>query len=87
MHRALAAARDLWRAAETRGAALEAAARDVLAAEPLVRDIEYVSVADWDSMAELDVVGPAAPGRPAGVLSVAVRVGEVRLIDNLPLEA
>ena len=51
-----------------------------LATEPLA-DPEYVSVADGRSLAELDRIdGPA-------LLSVAVRFGTTRLIDNEPLEA
>ena len=37
-------------------------------------------------MAELDVVPPPDGGaEPRAILSVAVRLGNVRLIDNLPL--
>ena len=50
----------------------------VLSAEPLAKP-EYVSVADADTLDELDEVsGPA-------LLSMAVRFGDVRLIDNVPL--
>ena len=50
-----------------------------LAAEPLA-DVEYVSVADGTTLAELDRVdGPA-------LLSLAVRFGTTRLIDNELLE-
>jgi pantoate--beta-alanine ligase len=52
--------------------------REVLAAQPLA-EVEYVSCADGRSLAELDRVdGPA-------LLSLAVRFGDVRLIDNVPL--
>jgi pantoate--beta-alanine ligase len=52
--------------------------RTVLASEPLA-DPEYVSAADPATLEELDqVAGPA-------LLSMAVRFGEIRLIDNLPL--
>ena len=40
---------------------------------------DYVSVADPDTMQELDVA------RPGGVVSTAVRFGATRLIDNLVL--
>ena len=86
--RALGAARDAWRAQAGPGpaAALRSAAEATLAAEPLVRRVEYVSVADYDTMAELDVVPPPDGGaEPRAILSVAVRLGNVRLIDNLPL--
>jgi pantoate--beta-alanine ligase len=52
--------------------------RAVLAAEPLA-DVEYVSVADDATLEELDAVDAPA------LLSLAVRFGDVRLIDNEPL--
>ena len=62
LRRALLAGADLIRAGERRGDAVRAAMRDVLAAEPLA-DVDYVSVADADTLAELDDVG----GRDAAV--------------------
>jgi pantoate--beta-alanine ligase len=59
-------------------APVRAAMRTTLASEPLAR-VEYVSVADDATLAELEVVD-----RPA-LLSLAVRFDEVRLIDNEPL--
>ena len=49
---------------------------DLIDAEPLAT-ADYVSVADTDTLEELDVVD-----RPA-LISVAVRIGETRLIDNI----
>jgi pantoate--beta-alanine ligase len=75
LHRALDAARERWAAGERSGDALRAEMRRVLAGEPLA-DVEYVSVADWTTLRELATVdGPA-------LLSLAVRFGETRLIDN-----
>jgi pantoate--beta-alanine ligase len=52
--------------------------RAVLGGEPLA-EIEYVSCADGETLQELDhVTGPA-------LLSLAVRFGATRLIDNEPL--
>ena len=80
LHRALMAARGRWEAGERSGEALRAIMRDELAREPLA-DPDYVSVADGMSLAELDAVdGPA-------LLSLAVRFGTTRLIDNEPLES
>jgi pantoate--beta-alanine ligase len=79
LRRALLEARSRWEAGERSGDALRAAIRAVLDAEPLA-EVEYVSVADGLSLAELDrVSGPA-------LLSLAVRFGTTRLIDNEPLE-
>ena len=80
LHRALAAACDRWIAGERSADALRAVMRTVLDAEPLA-DVEYVSVADGTTLAELDRVdGPA-------LLSLAVRFGTTRLIDNEALDA
>jgi pantoate--beta-alanine ligase len=79
LHRALLAARERWAAGERSGDALRATMREVLASE-LLAAIEYVSVADRTSLAELGRVdGPA-------LLSLAVRFGSTRLIDNEPLD-
>ena len=78
LHRALIAARDRWAAGERSAEALRQVMRAELAREPLA-DVEYVSVVDGSSLAELDQIdGPA-------LLSLAVRFGATRLIDNEPL--
>jgi pantoate--beta-alanine ligase len=78
IRRALLAARSQWEAGKRSGDALRAAMRSTLESEPLAR-IDYVSVADGKSLRELDVVeGPV-------LLSLAVRLGTTRLIDNEPL--
>ena len=78
LRRALLAARERWKAGERSGAELRARMLDVLAQEPLA-SVDYVSVADGRTLAELGRVdGPA-------LLSLAVRFGETRLIDNEPL--
>jgi len=78
LHRALAAGRSRWEAGERDAAAIRDAVRAVLDGEPLAR-VEYVSLADDRTLAELDrVEGPA-------LLSLAVRLGTTRLIDNVAL--
>ena len=75
IHRALLAARSRWETGERAADALRATIREVLAGERLA-EVEYVSCADASTLAELDRVdGPA-------LLSVAVRFGSTRLIDN-----
>ena len=78
LHRALLAARDRWLAGERSGDALRSAMRATVDGEPLART-DYVSVADADTLAELDHIDSPA------VLSLAVRFGATRLIDNEPL--
>lgn len=78
LHRALLAARARWEAGERSAEVLRQVMRAELAREALA-DVEYVSVADRASLAELDRVdGPA-------LASLAVRFGTTRLIDNEPL--
>ena len=79
LHRALAAARERWLAGERSGDRLRAVVGETLAGEPLAA-VEYVSVADGRTLRELDVVdGPA-------LVSLAVRFGDTRLIDNEVLD-
>jgi pantoate--beta-alanine ligase len=75
LRRALLAARARYEAGERDGDALRAAMRAALATEPLATP-DYVSCAAPGTLTELAVVdGPA-------LLSMAVRFGAVRLIDN-----
>jgi len=78
LYRALLAARDAYRDGERSAMELRSAMSDVLATEPLAV-VEYVSVADDATLAELDVVDGSA------LLSLAVRFDDVRLIDNLAI--
>ncbi|MCY4527595.1 MAG: pantoate--beta-alanine ligase, partial [Chloroflexi bacterium] len=50
--------------------------RDLIGSEPLAT-VEYVSVADAETLEELDVID-----RPT-IVSVAVHIGATRLIDNI----
>jgi pantoate--beta-alanine ligase len=75
LRRALLAAREARAAGERSAEILRERMRVELAKEPLANP-EYVSVADVDTLRELDRVdGPA-------LLSLAVRFGTTRLIDN-----
>ncbi len=78
LYRALEAGRAAHGSGERDAEAIRGAVRDVLAGEPLAR-VEYVSLADGATLAELQrVEGPA-------LLSLAVRFGTTRLIDNVAL--
>ena len=59
--------------------AIRAAMLEVLEAEPLA-SVDYVSVADAATLEELEAVD-----RPA-LVSLAVRIGSTRLIDNIVIE-
>jgi pantoate--beta-alanine ligase len=75
---ALRAARTLHARGERSAETLRSEMRRVLAEEPFAKP-DYVSVADMTTLKELDTVsGPA-------LLSMAVRFGSTRLIDNEPI--
>jgi len=80
LSRALRAAEEAFQAGERGGDALRKIALDVFAAEPLAR-VQYVSLADMDSLREVETVHGQA------LLSTAAHVGTTRLIDNLILDA
>jgi pantoate--beta-alanine ligase len=75
LRRALLAARAAWEAGQRSGDVLRERMRSTLAEEPLAIP-DYVSVADVETLRELDQVEGAA------LLSTAVRFGTTRLIDN-----
>lgn len=78
LHAALAAARQAYDGGERSAEVLRARMHDVLATEPMAR-VDYVSVADAETLAELGrVSGPA-------LALVAARVGRVRLTDAMPI--
>jgi len=77
LYRALSAARALYATGERRSEALRAAMLGVLAGEPLAQ-VDYVSAADATTLQE---ISGEADG--AVLLSMAVRIGRARLIDNL----
>ncbi len=79
LYRALRAAEQAYRAGERNAERLRAVMRQVLESEPLAR-VQYVSCADFDTLQELDEV------RGKALLSMAVFIGNTRLIDNIVLE-
>jgi pantoate--beta-alanine ligase len=78
VRRALLAGRAAYEAGERSGSAIRSAMRSILDAEPLATT-EYVSAADLDTLRELETIDDGA------LLSMAVRFGSTRLIDNEPL--
>ena len=76
--RALSASRDRFRAGQQDVAALEDAARSMIEASPLA-SVEYVAAVDPDTMEPWAGRGPC-------MLAAAVRIGSVRLIDNVILD-
>ena len=76
LFRALSAAVELFKAGERAAEKLRAEMDAVLAAEPLAQP-EYASVADVETLEELN--GPIEQA----LLSMAVDIGKIRLIDNM----
>ncbi len=74
LFRALERARELWNAGVRNGDQLREAMQRVIESEPLAR-ADYVSVADPETLEELDAIEDRA------LASLAVRLGSTRLID------
>lgn len=81
LYRALTAARRRADEGVRDGATLRATMRAILDAEPFAH-IEYVSAADLATLAEIE----DTVGQRGALLSLAVRIGKTRLIDNIILE-
>ncbi len=79
LYRGLSAAQRRWAQGERDAEGLRRTAREPIEAEPLAV-IDYLSVADAERLTELEgrIAGPA-------LLSLAVRIGTTRLIDNVVL--
>ena len=80
VYRAICRAGELWGQGVGDGDRLRKGVMEVLKGEPLVASIDYVSVADADTLEELLSVDGRA------MVSVAVQIGNTRLIDNIILE-
>ena len=76
LYRAMCRARDLHRDGVRDAKTLHAEMESMINAEPLGK-LDYISIADAETLQELEVVD-----RPA-MLSLACRFGRARLIDNL----
>jgi pantoate--beta-alanine ligase len=80
-YRALCAAKEAFDRGERDGDRLRAIMREIIEAEPLAK-LDYVSAADAVTLQEAAVIDEAH----GLLLSVAVRVGKPRLIDNFLFE-
>ena len=75
LFRALSAAKTAYEAGEREAEMLRRIMRDTIQSEPLAH-LQYVSCADTDTLAELELVSGKA------LFSMAVFLGKTRLIDN-----
>ncbi|HHH41164.1 MAG TPA: pantoate--beta-alanine ligase [Chloroflexi bacterium] len=80
LYRALRAAQTAWQGGERDADRLRAIVREELAQEPRI-EVEYVSLADLETLRELE--GEVR----RGLLSLAAWIDGVRLIDNVRLES
>ena len=80
LNAALTAAKARFEAGERDAETLRRLVRDLISAEPLA-EIDYVSLADPESLEELQKI------EGAGLLSLVVRFGATRLLDNVVLGA
>ncbi len=79
LYRALTLAQRLWLQGEGNAKHLRQQMTDLIQKQPLAT-IDYVSIANAETLDELDTVKPPA------LASLAVKIGKTRLIDNVVLE-
>jgi pantoate--beta-alanine ligase len=80
LHRALELARELVRKGERDAATLDGAIRSVLVEAPL-GEVDYVEIVDAANLTPISTIAGES------LIAVAVRFGDVRLIDNLAVSA
>ncbi len=78
LYQALTLAQKLWLQGERDAGKMRQAILVLIQSEPLA-SIDYISIADAETVDELDTVNPPA------LVSMAVRIGNTRLIDNVVL--
>ena len=78
LYQSLGLAQKLWAQGEQNAQAIRQQMTDLIQKEPLA-DIDYVSIADPETLDELDIIQPTA------LVSLVVRIGKTRLIDNVVL--
>jgi len=78
LYQALSLAQQLWSQGEKDAERIRQEIIALISKQPLA-DIDYVSIADNETLDELDTVKSPA------LVSLAVRIGKTRLIDNVVL--
>jgi pantoate--beta-alanine ligase len=79
LYQALNLAQELWSQGEKDAECLRQQIITLITKQPLA-DIDYVSIANTETLDELDTV------KSPTLVSLAVRIGKTRLIDNVVLE-
>lgn len=78
LYRSLCLAKERWDGGQRDASAIKREMLSLLKSEPLAQ-VDYVSIADTETLEELSAIGDKA------LVSLAVRIGKTRLIDNLVL--
>lgn len=78
LHDSLILGQKLWREGERSAKSIRSEMTTLIQGEPLAK-IDYVSIADTETLAELDDIKGEA------LASLAVKIGKTRLIDNIVL--
>ena len=78
LNRSLRLAQEMHLGGEADAAQIRGQMRRLINASPLA-NIDYISIADADNLSELDTIDRLA------LVSLAVRIGRTRLIDNVIL--
>ena len=79
LYQSLGLAQQLWSQGEKDAEHIRQQMKDLIQRQPLA-DIDYVSIADTETLDELEKVNPPT------LVSLAVTIGKTRLIDNIVLE-
>jgi pantoate--beta-alanine ligase len=78
LYRSLWLAQQMYSQEELKSSVIKAAIQDIIKTEPMAH-LEYVSIAIPDNLEEMDTIWEPA------LVSLAVRIGKTRLIDNVVL--
>lgn len=80
LHQSLSLAREMYLNGEHDAQKVRSAMIEFIHREPLAERIDYISIADIKTLEELDEI------KPPTVISLAVKIGKPRLLDNIILE-
>ena len=80
LYRSLNMVKDMWQKGEKDAQKMRAAIIEFIHKEPLAEKIDYISIAHPETLQEMDEIVPPI------LISLAVKIGKPRLLDNIILE-
>ena len=80
LYRSLNLAKDMWSKGEKDAQKIRNAMIELIHEEPLAEKIDYISIAHPMTLQEMDEIAPPV------LISLAVKIGKPRLLDNIILE-